>query len=81
MVSDLVVHKPGSTATEDGWRLEISDLESRGIVLYYSKNVLHHLIFTKFLSSVLNKYTNHFFLNIILPWRVGQIVWCNNKFV
>ena len=36
MASDLVVHKPGSTATEDGWRLEISDLESRGIVLYIS---------------------------------------------
>ena len=33
LVSDLVRHKPGCTATEDGWRLEISDLESRGIVL------------------------------------------------
>ena len=32
-VSDLVRHKFGCTATEDGWRLEISDLESRGIVL------------------------------------------------
>ena len=32
-VSDLVRHKPGCTATEDGWRLEISDLDSRGIVL------------------------------------------------
>ena len=33
LVSDLVRHKPGCTATEDGWRLEISDLGSRGIVL------------------------------------------------
>ena len=33
LVSDLVQHKPGCTATEDGQRLEISDLESRGIVL------------------------------------------------
>ena len=33
LVSDLVRHKPGCKATEDGWRLEISDLESRGIVL------------------------------------------------
>ena len=33
LVSDLVRHKPGCTATEDGKRLEISDLESRGIVL------------------------------------------------
>ena len=33
LVSDLVPHKPGCTATEDGLRLEISDLESRGIVL------------------------------------------------
>ena len=33
LVSDLVRHKPGCTATEDGERLEISDLESRGIVL------------------------------------------------
>ena len=42
--------------------------------LYYSKKVLHHLIFTKFLSNVLCKYTKHFFLNIILPWSVGHIV-------
>ena len=33
LVSDLVQHKLGCTFTEDGWRLEISDLESRGIVL------------------------------------------------
>ena len=32
-VSDQVQHKSGCTATEDGLRL-ISDLESRGIVLY-----------------------------------------------
>ena len=32
-VSDLVRHKPGCTVTDDGWRLEISDLGSRGIVL------------------------------------------------
>ena len=32
-VSDQVPHKPGCTATEDGLRLEISDLKSRGIVL------------------------------------------------
>ena len=33
-VSDQVRHKPGCTATEDGWTLEISDLGGRGIVLY-----------------------------------------------
>ena len=33
VVSDKVQHKPGCTATEDGLRLEISDLGSRGIVL------------------------------------------------
>ena len=33
-VSDHVRHKPGCTTTEDGKRLEISDLGSRGIVLY-----------------------------------------------
>ena len=32
-VSDQVQYKPGCTATEDGYRLEISNLESRGIVL------------------------------------------------
>ena len=32
-VSDQVRHKPGCTATEDGYKLEIMDLESRGIVL------------------------------------------------
>ena len=35
LVSDQVRHKPGCTATEDSQRLEISDLESRGIVLDY----------------------------------------------
>ena len=29
--SDQVGHIPGCTATEDGYRLEISDLESRGV--------------------------------------------------
>ena len=33
LVSDLVRHRPGCTATKDGWRLEISELESRGLVL------------------------------------------------
>ena len=33
LVSDLVRHKPGCTATADGLRLEISDLGSRGVVL------------------------------------------------
>ena len=33
LVSDLVQHKPGCTITEDSLRLEISDLEGRGIVL------------------------------------------------
>ena len=32
-VSDLVRHKPGRTTTEDGYRLEISDLDRREIVL------------------------------------------------
>ena len=32
-VSDLVPHKPGFTATEDGYSLEISDIDRRGIVL------------------------------------------------
>ena len=32
-VSDQVRHKPGCTATEDGLRLEISDLKNRGIAL------------------------------------------------
>ena len=31
-VSDQVPHKPGCSATEDGWRFVISDLGSRGIV-------------------------------------------------
>ena len=33
LVSDQVRHKPGCTVTEDGWRLEISGLGIRGIVL------------------------------------------------
>ena len=32
-VSDGVRHKPGCSATDDDWRLEISDLGSRGLVL------------------------------------------------
>ena len=31
--SDQVLHNLGCTAIEDGWRLEISDLDRRGIVL------------------------------------------------
>ena len=38
LVSDLVPHKPGCTATEDGLRLEISDLESRGAVYHLRGN-------------------------------------------
>ena len=30
-VSDKAQHKADCTATEDGWRLEILDLESRGL--------------------------------------------------
>ena len=33
VVFDQVRHKPGCTAKEDGFRLEISDLRSRRIVL------------------------------------------------
>ena len=33
-VSDQVKHKPGCTATEDGLRLEISDIVRREIVLH-----------------------------------------------
>ena len=36
--SDQVRHKPGCTTTEDGWRLEISDLGSRGNDYPYSEN-------------------------------------------
>ena len=32
-VSVQVGHKPSCTSTEDGWKLEILDLDSRGIVL------------------------------------------------
>ena len=32
-VSDQVPHKPVCTVTEDGYKLEISDLESREIVV------------------------------------------------
>ena len=32
-VSDQVQHNPGCTAAEDGYKLEISDLGSRGIIL------------------------------------------------
>ena len=35
MGSDQVRYKPGCKVTEDGLRLEILDLESRGIVLFY----------------------------------------------
>ena len=33
-VSDQVGHKVGCIATEDGKRLEISDLEGRGVLLF-----------------------------------------------
>ena len=37
-VFDQVRHKPGRTATEDGYRLEISDLGSRGLYYPCSEN-------------------------------------------
>ena len=37
-VFDKVLYKPGCTSTEDGKRLEILDLESRGIDYLCSKN-------------------------------------------
>ena len=33
VVFEQVSHTPSCTSTEDGWRLEISNLESSGIVL------------------------------------------------
>ena len=32
-VSDQVRHRPACTAAEDGWRLGVSDIDSRGSVL------------------------------------------------
>ena len=37
-VSDQVRHKPGLTVTEDGYRLEISDLEVQGLYYPCSEN-------------------------------------------
>ena len=34
LVSDLVRHRLGCTTAQDGWRLEILHIRSRGIVLY-----------------------------------------------
>ena len=63
-VSDQVLHKPGCTATEVGYRLEISDLGSRGIVLSVAK--------TKVLIS--NREANlrlcfHICQKPVFPWR------------
>ena len=33
VISEQFSHKPSCTSTEDGWRLEILDLENREIVL------------------------------------------------
>ena len=60
--------------------MTLNELEKKAKI-YYSKEVLHHLIFTTFLNNVLYKYTKNIFLNIILPLRVGLIVCHNNKFV
>ena len=38
--SDQARYKPGCTASEDGYRLEILDLESRGIVLLVSRGIV-----------------------------------------
>ena len=37
-VSDQVRHKPGCTATEDGWRLEISILKVEGLYFLCGEN-------------------------------------------
>ena len=50
-VSDQVRHKLGCTATEDGYRLGISDLGSRGIVLSVcSKNKDADQLHTQFFN-------------------------------
>ena len=49
-VSDQVGHKPGCTTTEDGWKLEISDLGRRGIVLL----TVHASIVDVFMSRAQN---------------------------
>ena len=38
LVFNQVQHKPACTVTDDGWRLEILDVESRGIVISESEN-------------------------------------------
>ena len=43
--SDQVGYNPGCTVTEDGKRLEILDLESRGIVLSVSQKLICAFIF------------------------------------
>ena len=43
--SNQVRHKPGCTATEDGWRLEISYLGRRGIALSAQRNQRRRLAY------------------------------------
>ena len=56
-VSNQVQHKPGCKATEDCWRLEISDLEIRGIVLEISdleiRGIVLHISDLEFRGIVL----------------------------
>ena len=42
---EQVRHKPSCTSTEDGYRLEILDLESRGIVLSVTAKLISVFVF------------------------------------
>ena len=62
MNSTKTLIKLGAGLTNNNYHLSIDKgMEGPNKAIYYSKKVLHHLIFTKFLSNVLNKYTKHIF--------------------
>ena len=59
-VSDQVPHRPGCTTTQDGWRLEISDLESRGIVAK-TKGLISFAVTAKLICGFVFAYAKSWF--------------------
>ena len=62
-VSDQVRHKPACTVTEDGWRLEILDLESRGIVAK-TKALISFAVTAKLICAFVFAYADCWFSHV-----------------
>ena len=73
--SDKVRHKPGCTVTEDGLRLEILDLESRGIVFFReakTKALISFAVTAKLICACVFAYADCWFSHVAAQITSGD---------